>query len=46
MAIEVDISLPAVRVVGTLEQFKAILGLPKQLSVDNGTELISAILTD
>lgn len=46
LAIEVDTSLPAGRVVRLLEQLKAERGLPKQLRVDNGPELISATLTD
>ncbi|GLX83746.1 transposase [Thalassotalea eurytherma] len=46
LAIEVDTSLPAERVVRTLEQLKLERGLPKQLRVDNGPELISAKLTD
>ncbi|MBD1583921.1 IS3 family transposase [Pseudoalteromonas sp. S16_S37] len=46
LAIEVDTSLPAERVVRTLEQLKAERGLPKQIRVDNGPELISACLTD
>ncbi len=46
LAIEVDTSLPAERVVRTLEQLKVERGLPMQLRVDNGPELISARLTD
>ena len=46
LAIEVDTSLPAERVVRALEQLKAERGLPMQLRVDNGPELISARLTD
>ena len=46
LAIEVDTSLPASRVVRVLEQLKAERGLPNQLRVDNGPELISATLTD
>ena len=46
LAIEVDTSLPAERVVRTLEQLKVERGLPAQLRVDNGPELISAKLTD
>ena len=45
LAIEVDTSLPAERVVRTLEQLKEERGLPMQLRVDNGPELISARLT-
>ena len=36
LAIEVDTSLPADRVVRTLEQLKAERGLPNQIRVDNG----------
>src|SRR5690606_19673363 len=46
LAIEVDTSLPAERVVRTLEHLKMERGLPAQLGVDNGPELISAKLTD
>ena len=46
LAIEIDTSLPAERVVRTLEQLKIEHGLPVQLRVDNGPELISAKLTD
>lgn len=46
LAIEVDTSLPAERVVRVLEQLKTERGLPIQLRVDNGPELISARLTD
>jgi putative transposase len=46
LAIEVDTSLPAVRVVRALAQLKKERGLPKQLRVDNGPELISSCLTD
>jgi putative transposase len=41
LAIEVDTSLPAERVVRLLEQLKERRGLPEQLRVDNGPELIS-----
>jgi putative transposase len=46
LAIEVDTSLPAGRVVRVLEQLKDELGLPNQLRGDNGPELISVPLTD
>ena len=46
LAIEVDTSLPAERVVRALEQLKTERGLPTQLRVDNGPELVSAKLTD
>ncbi|MFL7025625.1 IS3 family transposase [Enterovibrio norvegicus] len=46
LAIEVDTSLPAGRVVRVLEQLEQERGLPKQLRMDNGPELISEQLTD
>jgi len=46
LAIEVDTSLPAARVVRVLEQLKTQRGLPQQLRMDNGPELISATLVD
>ncbi len=45
LAIEVDTSLPANRVVCVLEQLKSERGLPKQIRLDNGPELISQTLT-
>lgn len=44
LAIEVDTSLPAERVIRVLERLKIERGLPKQIRVDNGPELISANL--
>lgn len=44
LAIEVDTSLPAERVIRVLERLKAERGLPKQIRVDNGPELISVNL--
>jgi len=41
LAIEVDTSLPAGRVIRVLEQLKAWRGLPKQIRVDNGPELLA-----
>lgn len=46
LAIEVDTSLPAGRVVRTLERLKEERGLPNQIRVDNGPELISAEFFD
>jgi putative transposase len=46
LALEVDTSIPAGRVVRVLEQLKAARGLPTQLRMNNGPELISATLTD
>jgi len=44
LAIEVDTSLPAERVIRVLEQIKESRLLPQQIRVDNGPELISAKL--
>ena len=41
LAIEVDTSLPALRVIRTLEQIKQYRALPQMIRVDNGPELIS-----
>lgn len=46
LAIEVDTSLPAGRVIRTLEQLKSDRGLPNQIRLDNGPELISAEFVD
>ena len=43
--IVVDTSLPAARLVRTLEQLKAERGLPKMIRVDNGTEMTSYVFT-
>ena len=44
LAIETDTSLPAERVIRVLERLKTERGLPHQLRVDNGPELISGKL--
>ncbi|PHM45968.1 hypothetical protein Xmau_00360 [Xenorhabdus mauleonii] len=44
LASEVDTSLPAERVIRVLERLKTERGLPQQIRVDNGPELISAKL--
>jgi putative transposase len=46
LAIEVDTSLPAVRVIRVMERLKQARGLPQQIRVDNGPELISAEFYD
>lgn len=46
LAIEVDTSLTAERVIRVLEQLKAGRGLPRQIRVDNGPELIADKLAD
>ena len=45
LAIEVDTSLPAERVIRVLEQLKEQRGLPEQIRSDNGPELISDAFT-
>jgi len=42
--IAVDTSLPAARVIGTLEQLAGVRGLPRSLVVDHGPEFISRAL--
>ena len=44
LAIEIDTSLPAGRVVYVLERISAWRGYPKQLRMDNGPELTSSQL--
>lgn len=46
LAIEVDTSLPAQRVVRALQQLEAWRGLPKAIRLDNGPELTSQYLAD
>jgi putative transposase len=46
LAIEVDTSLPAGRIIRVLEQLKQERGLPQQIRVDNGPELIAAEFYD
>jgi putative transposase len=46
LAIEVDTSLPAQRVVRVLQQLEAWRGLPKAIRLDNGPELTSQYLGD
>ena len=46
LAIEIDTSIPAGRVIRTLEQLKVERGLPRQIRVDNGPELMSRQLQD
>ena len=43
LAIEADTSLPAPLLVRVMEQLKGDRGLPKQIRVDNGPELVSSI---
>lgn len=46
LAIEIDTSLPAVRVIRALEQLKEVRGLPKAIRMDNGTELRAHAFTE
>lgn len=46
LAIEVDLNLPASRVVRVLEPIVAWRGFPAQIRMDNGPEFISATLAD
>ena len=46
LAIEIDTSLPAQRVVRVLQQLETWRGLPKAIRLDNGPELTSQYLTD
>ena len=45
LAIEVELSLPAVRVARVMKQLEEMVGLPKAIRLDNGSELRSAIFT-
>lgn len=44
LAIEVDSSIPAQRVVRVLERLKEVRGLPKMIRVDNGPEFVSKMM--
>lgn len=44
LAIEVDTSLPALRVVRVLERLRLARGLPERIVIDNGTEFTSKAL--
>ncbi len=46
LAIEIDTSLPAARVVRTLQQLATWRGLPKAIRLDNGPELTAQYFTD
>lgn len=45
LAIEIDTSLPAERVIRVMEQLKEERGLPQQIRLDNGPELISDVFS-
>jgi putative transposase len=46
LAIEIDLNLPAPRVIRVLERIVAWRGYPSKLRLDNGPEFISAALAD
>lgn len=46
LAIEIDLSLPAARVIRVLERVVAWRGYPKKLRMDNGPEFISTALAE
>lgn len=46
LAIEVDLSLPALRVTRVLERISAWRGYPEKIRMDNGPEFISTVLAD
>jgi len=46
LAIEIDLNLPAPRVIRVLERVVAWRGYPKNLRMDNGPEFISATLAE
>ena len=46
LAIEIDLSLPAPRVIRVLERVTLFRGYPEKLRVDNGPEFISLTLAD
>lgn len=46
LAIEVDLSLPAARVVWVMEQLEEMVSLPKAIRLENGSEIRSAVFTN
>lgn len=46
LAIEIDLSLRAARVVRVMEQLEEMVGLPKAIRLDNGSELCSTVFTN
>ena len=46
LAIEIDLNLPALRVIRVLERLVAWRGYPNKLRMDNGPEFISTTLAD
>lgn len=46
LAIEIDLSLPATRVIRTLDRIAAWRGYPEKLRLDNGPEFVSIAMAD
>jgi len=46
LAIEIDLSLPAARVVRVLERIVSVRGYPGKIRMDNGPEFISTVLAE
>lgn len=46
LAVEIDLNLPAARVIRVLERIAAWRGYPQQLRLDNGPEFVSAAIAD
>ena len=46
LAIKVDLSLPAARIIRVIEKLKEMVGLRKTIRLDNGSELHSTIFTN
>jgi len=46
LAIEIDLSLPSLRVIRVLERVIAWRGCPKQLRMDNDPDFISTVLAE
>lgn len=46
LAVEIDLNLPAARVIRTLDRLSAWRGLPRMIRVDNGPEFISIALAE
>ncbi|EGU32216.1 ISxcC1 transposase [Vibrio sp. N418] len=46
LAIEIDLNLPALRVIRTLERLIAWLGTPSKIRVDNGPEFIAMAIAE
>ncbi|SDP74751.1 Integrase core domain-containing protein [Desulforhopalus singaporensis] len=46
LAIEVDLNLPASRIIRVLDRIATFRGYPKQIKMDNGPELISLAMAE